>query len=158
MFSFFKKRREIQDARTKIGIDLHRQIRAALMSDDSGATKKLSSSFTVGYIYSFVRDSFFSLGMDASDSLESHIKFICNGVIPGKLYKIYSNQGAALALAREMKDQNREILNSGVSPAEVTKLFALGARSGSYDAPFVSIQSTPPDNLRRFLLNESLKA
>lgn len=158
MFSFFKKRREVQDARTKIGIDLHKQIRAALMQDEPAATKRLSSSFTVGYIYAFVRDGFFSLGVDATDALDSHIKYICDGVIPGKLHKIYSDQGAALNLAREMKDQDKEILNSGLSPAFITKLFALGARSGSYDAPLVSIESTPPDNLRRFLLNESLKS
>ena len=158
MFSFFKKRREIQDARTKIGIDLHRQIREALMHDEPGTTKRLSSSFTVGYIYAFVRDGFFSLGVDAAGSLDSQIKYICDGVIPGKLHKIYSDQGAAIALAREMKDQNKEVLNSGVSPAEVTKLFALGASSASYDAPLVSVQSTPPDNLRRFLLNEPLKS
>ena len=158
MFSFFKKRRKIQDARTKIGIELHRQIREALMHDEQGTTNKLSSSFTVGYIYAFVRDGFFSLGVDAADNLDSHIEYICEGVIPGKLHKIYSDQGAALALAREMKDQNKEILNSGVSPAEVTKLFVLGARSASYDAPLVSIQSTPPDNFRRFLLNEPLKS
>lgn len=158
MFSFFRKRREIQDARTKIGIDLHRQIRSALLSDESVTTKRLSTSFTVGYIYAFVRDSFFSLGIDASDSLDSHIDYICNGVIPGKLYKIYSDQASALALAREMTDQDKEILDSGLSPALIAKLFALGAKSGSYDAPLVSIESTPPDNLRRFLLNEPLKA
>ena len=158
MFSFFKKRREIKDARTKIGIDIHRQILKALTQDESGATKRLSSSFTVGYIHAFVRDSFFSLGIDATDNLDAHIKYICDGVIPGKLHKIYSDQGAALAMAREMDDQDKEILNSGLSPALITKLFALGSRSGNYDAPLVSIEFTPPDSLRRFLLNESLKS
>ena len=158
MFAFFKKRREIQDARTKIGIDLHRQVREALKQDESGATKRLSSSFTVGYIYAFVRDSFFSLGVDPTDNLDSQIKQICDGVIPGKLHRIYSDQKAALALAREMKNQDDEILNSGLSPALITKLFTLGARSGSYDAPLVSIECTPPDNLRRFLVNESLRS
>ena len=158
MFSFFKKRREIQDARTQIGIALHRQIRDALKRDDFGATKRLSSSFTVGYIHAFVRDAFTSLGVDASNDLDSHIKFICNGVIPGKLHKIYSDQGAALMLARDMKDQNKEILNLGITAADVSKLFALGARSAGYDAPLVSVQSSPPDNLRRFLLDEPLKS
>jgi len=158
MFSFLRRRRELREARTKIGVDLHRQIREALTRDDLGASQKLSSAFTTGYIYTFVRDAFMSLGLDASKDLDSHIRFICDGVLPGKLYKIYSDQGAALALAREMQDQDKEIRGTGLSPSAVTKLFMCGARSGSYDAPLVSIQSTPPDNLRRYLLDETTKS
>jgi hypothetical protein len=158
MFSFLKRRREVQEARGKIGTDLHRQIRDALRSDDLGATKRLSSAFTVGYIYSFIRDGFFSLGVDAEKNLDSHIRFICNGVIPGKLFKIYSDQTAALTLAREMKDQEKEILNLGLTPSGVLRLFTLGARSGSYDAPLMSIEVIQPDNLRRYLLDEPLKS
>lgn len=157
MFGFLKKRREIQAARTKIGVDLHRQIRDALNADDKGASQRLSSSFTVGYIYTFVRCGFMSLGIDAESEVNAQVRHICDGVIPGRLYKIYSDQAAALELASQMKEQDKKILNAGLTPADVSKAFELGVRAGTYDAPLVSIQSMPPDNLRRYLLNETLR-
>lgn len=157
MFEFLKRRQEIREAQTKIGKDLHRQIIIALKSDNHGATERLSTSFTVGYIYAFVRNGFMSLGIDVGKKINTHIRYICDGVIPGKLYNIFSHQAAALELAREMEDQRKQILNTGLSPADVTEQFELGAKAGTYDAPLVSIQSMPPDNLRRFLLKEPLK-
>ena len=172
MLGFLKKRRELREAQTKIGIDLHRQILNALEADDwetddwetdnwetddHSANKRLSSTFTAGYIYAFVRGAFMSLGIDAEKDINTKIRYICDGVIPVKLYKIFSNQAAALALARQMDDQHKKILNTGLSPAEVSMEFAMGIQAGTYDAPLVSIQSSPPDNLRRFLLKETLR-
>ncbi len=157
MFGFLKKRRELQAARTKIGIDLHRQIRDALNADDEGTSERLNSSFIVGYIYAFVRCGLMSLGINAESGVNAHVRYICDGVIPGRLYKIYSGQAAALELARQMKEQDKEILNTGLAPADVSKAFELGIRAGTYDAPLVSIRSMPPDNLRRYLLNEALR-
>jgi hypothetical protein len=77
MFGFLKKRREMRAARTKIGVDLHRQIRDALNTDDKGASERLSSSFTVGYIYTFVRCSFMSLGIDAESKVNAQVRHIC---------------------------------------------------------------------------------
>lgn len=157
MFGFLKKRRELRDAQTKIGIDLHRQILDALKRDNHGVTERLNSSFTTGYIYTFVRSSFICLGVDSEKEINSRIRDICNGVIPKKLYETFSNQATALELALKMKDQNKIILDTGLTPADVTEGFNLGAQAGAYDAPLVSIQSMPPDNLRRFLLKETLK-
>lgn len=158
MPSIFKQRREVNAARTKIGIDLHRQIRTAVMAEDLAASERLSSSFTVGYIHSFTRDAFFSLGLDQTHKLESHIKFICNGILHRKLFIIYSNQTAALAIAYDMQEQDKHIFYSGMTPMEVVKRFELGAESGSYDAPLVANDLTPPDNLRRYLLGEPLQS
>lgn len=156
MFAFLKQRRVFRDARTKIGIDLHRQIRDALASDHLGTEERLSSTFTVGYVLSFVRDSFSNLGARSPKAIDSDIHYICDGVIPRKLYKIYSDQGAALRLAGGMEDQDKMIANTGLSPAGVTQMFELGCQAGSCDAQLVSLQATPADNLRRFLLSEAL--
>lgn len=157
MFDFFKKRRELSDARTKIGVDLHRQIFQALQENEALTSARLSSAFTPGYIFAFVTRGFMSLGVDIGRDDDKQIRFICDGVIPGRLYKIYSDQAAAYQIAGQMKDQEKKILATGLSPTEVRRSFSLGAKAGVHDAPLISIQSSPPDNMRRFLLDQQVR-
>lgn len=55
-----------------------------------------------------------------------------------------------------MKEQEKTIVDTDLSPANVTEEFALGVQAGTYDASFLSIQSTPPNNLR-CLVNDTFK-
>jgi hypothetical protein len=158
VFTFLKSRRKLREARTKIGVDLHRQVRIAFMTDDKVASERLATSFTVGYVYSFIRNGFYSLGVDADSSIETQVRRVCDGILPGKLYNIFSSQREALNFARGMKDQDSEILNTGRTPSDVAVMFVHGCNAGVYDAPLVSTQIAPPDNLRRFLLNENLRS
>lgn len=97
-----------------------------------------------------------SLSIEAEKQININIHNICGGVIPEKLYKKFSDQLAIVELAEQMKDQEKTILDTDLNPANVTEEFALRVQAGTYDAPFLSIQSTPPDNLR-CLVNETFK-
>lgn len=157
MFGFFKKHREIQEAQKKIGSDLHRQIKEALKSNDALATERLHSSFTVGYITGFIRSGFMVFSIEPDKIIDDEICYICDGIIKNVLYKIYTTQAAALKLTLEMKDQHSKILDTGLSPVDVSESFKLGMKAGNYDAPLISLKAVRADNFRRYLLKEPLQ-
>lgn len=146
MFGFLKRRKMEREACTKIGIELHRQIKSAFDENETETGTRLQSFFTVGYLYSFVTISFTTLGLDGGQAADKHLKYICDGVLPGKLYEIFSRLLAALELAKDL-DKKEEI-----------KQFEVGIEAGASDAScFDPWSDTKANNLRKHLVGEKLK-
>jgi hypothetical protein len=173
MLGFLNRWKLEREARKRIGIELHRQIKEAFELDETGTSARLQTSFCVGYIYYFVRLGFSTItGVIGERAADKHLRHICDGVLPKKLYEIFSRQLAALEIARQMEDQNKKIMGSNISPAETIKLFETGGEAGAADGSCfmplgpiyehklrgVSLPSTTskPDNLRRYLTGQDL--
>ena len=154
MFGFLKKRKAINDARNVIGVELHRQIKEALSQNEAMATQKLSTVFTPGYVYWFVRMGFSSQGIDGGQVIDKQLPIVCDGVIPGKLNDIVQRQLAALDVAQSMEDQTKPICGTSMSPSQLTELFELGLKAGSYDATCLS---SHPINFKKYLLGQQLQ-
>ncbi len=153
MFSYFKKRRAILEARETIGVELHRQIWAAMNRSELKTSERLSTAFIPGYVYWFVRMGFSSQGMDGGSLVDKHLPIVCDGVIPLKLHTIFQSQLAALEVAHEIKDQFNPIRGTTTSPARLKALFEKGVEMGVLDG---SSLSSRPDNLRKYLMCEQL--
>jgi hypothetical protein len=154
MFGFLKNRKAISEARAKIGVELHRQIKEALIQDERTATEKLSTVFIVGYIYWFVSGGFSCQGIDGGAVVDKQLRLVCDGVMPNKLYDIFQRQMAALEIAKGMKDQDALIRGANISPAQIAKLFETGTEVGVFDAMSLSAK---PNNLRNYLLGQRLQ-
>lgn len=154
MFGFFERRKAIKDARARIGVELHRQLKAAISQDERLTEKNLSSAFTVGYIYWFVRMGFSLQGIDGGEVVDEQLKLVCDGVMPsGKLHEIFQRQLAALETAQGMKDQTSPMGLGEILPADLTKLFEAGAEAGLSDAAALSAN---PSNFKHYLVGEKL--
>ncbi len=171
MLGFLKRWKLEREARKRIGIELHRQIKEAFELDETGTSTRLQTSFCVGYIYYFVRLGFSTItGVIGERAADKHLRHICDGVLPKRLYEIFSRQLAALEVARQMEDQNKTITGSNISPAETIKLFETGGEAGAADGScfmplgsiyehklrWINLPSTTskPDNLRRYLAGQ----
>lgn len=111
-------------------------------------------------------------GVIGERAADKHLRHICDGVLPKKLYEIFSRQLAALEIARQMQDQNKKITGSNISPAEAITLFETGGEAGAADGscfmPLGPIYehklrgmnlpatTSKPDNLRRYLTGQDL--
>lgn len=153
MFGFFRRRRLVAEARTKIGIELHRQLKEALHADERVTEKNLSTVFVVGYLYWFVRMGFTHLGIDGGSVVDKQLRPICDGVLPNKLYEIFERQMAALKIAQGMNDQTAQIRGANVTPAQLTELFEKGSKVGAFDGSYVEAK---PSNLKAYLLGQDI--
>ena len=156
MFTFLKRRRAELDARKKIGIALHRQIKDAFEQDEEETARRLMTFFTAGYVYGFVRIGFSTLiSVSGERATDRHIRHICNGVLPGKLWENLNRKLAALEIARNMDDQHKKLRSSDLTPAEGIKLFEAGFELGFRDASYSeTFQRSFAFNLRKFLVGE----
>ena len=155
MFGFFKARKAISDARNVVGTELHRQLAEALEQNESLATQKLSTAFTPGYIYWFVRLGFSVQGVDGGKIVDDQLRQVCDGVLPGKLYKIFESQLAALQVAKSMSNQAAPIPGTKVSPKQLVELFELGTLAAVHDA---RVLSSRPSNFKKYLLGQQVHA
>jgi len=97
MFTFFKRRKAELDTRTKIGVELHRQIKEAFDQNEMETSARLMTFFTAGYVYGFVRIGFFTLtGVRGEQATDKHIRRICDGVLPNKLWENLDRKLSAL--------------------------------------------------------------
>jgi hypothetical protein len=157
MFTYLKRRRAELAARTKIGIELKRQIKEAFDQNELETSTRLMTFFTAGYIYGFVRIGFFTLtGVSGEEATDKHIRRICDGVLPGKLWDDLARKLEALELARGMDDQQKTIRRgSSLTPAEGIKLFEDGTKIGLHDASYSeTFRGNWAHNLKRYLVGE----
>lgn len=157
MFTFLKRRRAELDARTKIGVALHCQIKEAFEKNELEASKRLLSFFTAGYVVGFVRIGFFTItGVSGEKPADKHIRHICNGVLPGKLWEDMTRKFEALKLARGMDDQQRKIRRgSRLTPAESIDLFENAVKIGLYDGSYPdAFRENWAHNLTNYLVGE----
>ena len=153
MFGFFKTRKAISDARNLLGVELHRQLSEALAQNESLAVERLSTSFTPGYIYWFVRSGFSAQGLDGAKIVDDQLRSICDGVLPGKLYKIFESQLAAVQIAKSMSNQASPTPGTRVSPIQSIEFFELGTKAAMYDSRSLSSR---PGNFKRYLLGQQV--
>ena len=134
MFKFLKRRRAELDAREKIGIELHRQIKEAFDQNELETSTRLMTFFTAGYVWGFVRHGFFALtGVMAEQAFDKHIRHICDGVLPNKLWENLDRKLAAYEIAQDMDDQHKKLRDSDLTPAEAIKSFEVGLEMGFSD-------------------------
>lgn len=156
MLRLFKRRKNEREACSKIGIELHRQIKEAFKVNEQQTTERLYTSFMVGYFYYFVRMGFFTItGIPGEQAADKHLQQILDKVLPNKLYEIFNDQLAALEVARNIKEQNEKIGGMEISPSAAIQLFEAGAKFGMYDGTHLSsIYSGGPNSLKRYLIGE----
>ena len=154
MFGFLKNRLLIDETRTKIGVELHRQIREALLQDERATTENLSTAFTPGYIYWFIHGGFTYSGIEGTSVVDKHLRRICDGVIPDKLYSIFNSQLSALGIAQSMTSQDSPIRGTSITPTQLTELFEHGSLIGGHDAGEYFNSNRRPVNLKRYLLGQ----
>lgn len=75
-------------AANKIGKILHKQIYGALTKNEQLTGAKLRTPFTAGYVKGFIEFGFIQHGLDAKRMVKRNAKWICNGIIPKKLWSI----------------------------------------------------------------------
>ncbi len=175
MLRFITRWKVEREARERIGTELHRQIKEAFDLNEAETSARLQTSFCVGYIYWFVRLGFSTItGVVGERATDKHLRHICDGVLPGKLYEIFNRQLAALEVARQMGDQERErkLKGTAISPAEAIKLYEIGSEAGAADGScFMPLgffyehklhglnlpaTTSKPDNLKRYLTDQQL--
>lgn len=156
MFTFFKRRRAELDARTKIGVELHRQIKEAFDQNEQETSTRLMTFFTAGYVYGFVRIGFFTLtGVSGEQATDKHIRRICDGVLPNKLWENLDRKLAALEIAKGMDEPHKKLRDSDLMPAEAIKSFEDGTKIGVHDASFSeTFRGNWAHNLKRYLVGE----
>lgn len=143
MLGFLKRRRFEREARTRIGVQLHRQIKEAFDLNEREASARLQTSFITG--------------VSEERATERHLRHICDGVLHNKLYEILIRQLAALEVAQSMSDQDSKIPGSGISPAESSRLFEIGRKAGFSDpACFIPFHGKAANNLKKYLLGDEL--
>ncbi len=145
MFGLFGNKEEKRVA-DKIGVELHRQLYKAMEVNEDETRKNLASVFTTGYIIGFTRMGFVTSGL-SGDRAEKYIKYICNGVMPKKLHRIFKTQISFLDMYAKSGEQH---LKRDVDPFEV------GLKAGYSDAEMFSGVNQCDDNFKKYLMNEEL--
>lgn len=145
---WFRKKHK-KEARL-IGENLHHQIYTALKVNTELADSNLRSDFVVGYLYYFVASGFAAQGIPAS-TVDKYLKFILDGVLPGKLWALFNSQLGLIELEKQ------RLAKDGADDDEQS-LFSIGGKAGMSDGlNLVSWDRvTTRDNLRAYLLGEDL--
>lgn len=154
LFSFFRKllrfigiKNDYKNLADEIGRVLHEQIYGALKENEDLASKRINTPFFTGYYACFVQMSFVQAGAKSTEA-EDYYEYICNGVMPKRLWKIFNTQ---LTILENSK---------GVSKfKEFEDEFELGAEAGMWDGSNLfswSDKKISRTNLRLYLLNKKL--
>ena len=144
MFGLFGKKYKKQA--DIIGAVLHEQIIDAVKENEERANLKLQTPFFSGYFIAFVKSGFNCLDIPMSEA-ENYYEYICDGIYPNKLYKIYIAQ---LGLVQQTK------VLSKVNAFE--KEFKLGGKVGLWDGNNLILWNNRAcrTNLKSYLLNQKL--
>ena len=128
----------------EIGKSLHSQIHSALKENENLASKKINSPFFAGYYAYYVQMSFIQFGLKSNDA-EDYYEFICEGIMPNKLWSIFN-------------EQLNIIENTKNTDFDLTKEFEYGCEVGMWDGSNINNNdiNESRNNLNSFLLNKSL--
>lgn len=145
MFGLFRNK-EHKKAADRIGVEIHRQLLEALKEDESRTSKNLSSSFTPGYLYGFIRFGLIWQGFEDAKLPDKYLKHICDGVLPKILHEIFNKQFSAVKLAKDLG--NQEEIDS----------FEIGINVGVYDSGVFSLHEyNEANNFYNYLTEKELK-
>ena len=76
----------------QIGKILHKQIYGALTKNEKLAGEKLQTPFAIGYINGFIKFGFIHHGFASERIADRNTKYICDGILPKKLWKIFKSE------------------------------------------------------------------
>lgn len=130
MFGFSKE----EKLSTEIGRFLHRNIREALFVNEEVAGVRVNDIFTSAYIYSFITSLAEHRGLDGEKFRDRNLKYICDGVLPKKLYESIIRNSAAIEL---LEGQSNDMA------VAQKKLFLQGIKKGEEDAFSFNIKNDP---------------
>jgi len=141
MFGLFGNK-EHKVIANRMGVEIHRQLTDALEDGETMVALRLAQPFMCGYLYGFIRLGFSGSGYDGEKLTDKYIQYICDGVLPKKLYKIFSGTLAA------MEEASADNQNS----------FEQGVKAGAYDAALFDNPATSEqaNNMFCYLTNKEL--
>ncbi len=146
MFGFGTKRklRKIADS---IGVLIHQQLRRVLTESENTFSTPEEIAFTSGYLSAYVWNVFDRCGCKDIDVQNEHIKYLCDGVLPGRLWDVFQRGKAIKELAEgETKEEY----------ARTCEAYEIGERAGLKDASEEYCNRVPPQNLANYLLGRDL--
>ena len=141
------KNRQYRELTDKLGIEVHRQLRDVLLSATSFQFTAYHLAFTAGYLQSFVSVAFWAEGCSDTSIQQRHLKHLCDGAFPGRLWDIYQRGQALFQLA---KDGDRPEFIETIRNRDA------GIEAGKRDAVQLLHQHDQPHNLARYLLGHAL--
>ena len=127
VFRYLKQRKREKRAADRIGVQLHRQISVAFAENEKETSKRLMTPFTTGYIYGLVHLGFSHQGIEGEPATDTRLKYICDGVLPKKLYSIFQSVLSTVEYAKSLGEKNE------------VKGFELGVEVGASDAGYFSV-------------------
>ena len=146
VYVFFRKK--YKKEADVVGANLHKQIFSALSENEELASKRLNSPFVVGYLYSFISMAFIQLipsnkRTDFADKITSkHMKYICNGVLPKKLWKIVKSQiTGQQACIYQGGNKTYELMIESWCPRQYKCLYDPGQEPPNIDKVMESLRS-----------------
>ncbi|MGV7235316.1 MAG: hypothetical protein ACQ9ET_03570 [Nitrosomonadaceae bacterium] len=146
MFGLGKKRKVERECADIIGQQLHGQINCAFENNEGSTGERLTSAFVAGYLYGFIGFGFVMNGIHGNRLIDRHLKYICNGVIPGRLYEIFRRNLSILEMEK------------GLDGRKKTAEFETGTEVGIYDSgTFCEYEDIEGNNLYKYLIGEELK-
>ena len=89
-----------------IGTALHHQLYAAMKEDEVMTNDRILSLFTNGYTSSFVFCVYGLEGLNAEKMLNKNLRKIFDGVLPNRLYDIFTRQNEMRQLAESLGDSS----------------------------------------------------
>jgi hypothetical protein len=98
---FGKNRRYKKAINETLGPNIHKQIRDALTLNSQALTKPKQMAFAAGYLRTATISSLQELGCEDPDTWDRMQKFLCDGVMPGKLWEIVLRALALMELDLE---------------------------------------------------------
>ena len=132
----------------RIGPVIHTQLSRVMGQSGETLGHPEEMAFTYGYLSTFTCRMFRDVGCNDSLSQEEFIQYVCNGVIPGRLWDIFQR---GKALSELSKDGEREEFK------KTYEAYGKGKDAGVHDAQ-VFCDGGHADNLARFLLGQPLEA
>ncbi len=146
MFGLFKQHKAEKEAANRIGVELHRQLKEALTGGGKEAEQRVASFFVVGYLHGFVTIGFSTQGISGEQAADKYLRYICDGVMPNKLYEIFERLLSALELAKSL-GKNEEI-----------EQFELGFEVGVFDAGALNYSTNlQANNLTTYLIGKEVE-
>lgn len=89
-----------------IGAALHYQLHLAMKENELMTNARILSLFTNGYIMAFSFSVYGLQGLSANKMFEKNFRNILDGVLPNRLYEVFTRQNEIRQLADTMEDRS----------------------------------------------------
>jgi hypothetical protein len=107
----FSKKRKYKKSVNKIGPNIHKQIMDAVILNPSALTTPKHMTFAAGYLQAATISVLQEVGCNDPDTSNQMLKFLCEGVMPGRLWDVLNRAHALMDL--EVEPQLLRAYNHG---------------------------------------------